>query len=181
MSVKITYYVHGTTPYNEQAIASGQSDIGLSEQGVRDAVKLGEMTKDLQFDAVFTSDLPRALDTANIAFETRYPIILEPRLREINDGIYTGKPISDVPKPHLRFVDERYPEGESFAGVATRIKDLLDELKSTRDGQHVAFMAHFAPQMALDVLLGGKTWEQAFAEDWRKTKSWQPGWDYEVN
>ena len=26
----------------------------------------------------------------------------------------------------------------------------------------------------------GKTWSRAFAEDWRKTKAWQPGWGYEV-
>ncbi len=178
MSVKITYYVHGTTPYNEQAIASGQSDIGLSEQGIRDAEKLRDLTKELHFDAVYTSDLPRALDTARIAFETRYPLILEPRLREIDDGVYTGTPMRDVPKPHQSFVDEPYPEGESFTEVATRMQSLLNELKETRDGQHVAFMAHFAPQMALDVLLKNKTWEQAFAEDWRKTKSWQAGWEY---
>jgi len=42
----------------------------------------------------------------------------------------------------------------------------------------VAIVAHKAPQLALDVLLKNKTWQQAFAEDWRKTKSWQPGWDY---
>jgi len=26
--------------------------------------------------------------------------------------------------------------------------------------------------------LKNKTWKQAFADDWRKTKAWQPGWDY---
>ena len=42
----------------------------------------------------------------------------------------------------------------------------------------VAIVAHKAPQLTLDVLLKNKTWEQAFAEDWWKTKSWQPGWEY---
>jgi len=181
VSVKITYYVHGTTPYNEQGIASGQSDVGLSEQGIRDAEKLHGLTESLVFDAVYTSDLPRAAETTRIAFGNRYPVIQEVRLREISDGIYTGKSIKDVPKPHMRFLDERYPDGESFRDVEMRIKNLLDELKLVRDGQHVAFMSHFAPQMALDVLLGGKTWEQAFAEDWRKTKAWQPGWEYVVD
>lgn len=37
-----------------------------------------------------------------------------------------------------------------------------------------------APQLALDVLLKNKTWKQAFAEDWRKTKSWQPDWEYQL-
>lgn len=180
MSIKITYFVHGTTPYNEQGIASGRSDIDLSEQGILDAQKLKGLTLDSHFDAVYTSDLPRALHTAQIVFETRYPIILEPRLQEINDGNYTGTPIKDVPGPHLKFLDEQYPGGESFRDVEKRIQNLLDELKTTRDGQHVVFMAHFAPQMALDVLLGGKSWERAFAEDWRKTKAWKPGWEYEL-
>ena len=29
-----------------------------------------------------------------------------------------------------------------------------------------------------NVLLKGMSWEEAFADDWRKTKSWQPGWEY---
>ena len=41
-------------------------------------------------------------------------------------------------------------------------------------------MAHKAPQFAFQVLTQGKTWEQAIEEDWRKTKSWQPGWEYIV-
>ena len=44
----------------------------------------------------------------------------------------------------------------------------------------MAIVAHKAPQLALDVLLKGKTWKEAFAEDWRKTKSWKPGWEYEI-
>lgn len=42
----------------------------------------------------------------------------------------------------------------------------------------VAIVAHKAPQIALDLLLKGYSWEKAFASDWRKTKSWQPGWEY---
>jgi len=41
-------------------------------------------------------------------------------------------------------------------------------------------VAHKAPQLALDVLLRNKTWEQAFTEDWRKKKAWQPGWEYVI-
>jgi len=41
-------------------------------------------------------------------------------------------------------------------------------------------VSHQAPNLALNVLLKEKTWEQAIAEDWRHTKEWQPGWEYEV-
>ena len=178
MSVNITYFVHGTTPYNERGIASGQSDIGLSEQGVEDAKKLGRLTEGLAFDAVFTSDLPRAVQTTELAFGNRYKVIREPRLREINDGDMTGKPIRDILKSQTPFIANPYPNGESFKDVGHRIASLLVDLKKDWDGKHVAFVAHQAPQLALDILLKGKTWEEAFAEDWRKTKSWQPGWEY---
>lgn len=50
-------------------------------------------------------------------------------------------------------------------------------MKKNYDGKHVAIVAHKAPQLALNVLLRGMSWEQAFATDWRKTGSWQPEWD----
>ena len=78
-------------------------------------------------------------------------------------------------------ISERFPDGESYEDVKTRIADFLDFIKKNYDGKSVAIVAHKAPQLALDVLLKGKTWEQAFAEDWRKRKAWQPGWDYVYN
>ena len=54
----------------------------------------------------------------------------------------------------------------------------MNFLKENYDGKQVAIVAHKGPQLALDVLLKNKNWEQAFAEDWRKTKTWQPGWEY---
>ncbi|OGN08568.1 MAG: hypothetical protein A2750_02080 [Candidatus Yanofskybacteria bacterium RIFCSPHIGHO2_01_FULL_45_42] len=75
-------------------------------------------------------------------------------------------------------ITERFPEGESYEDVKARIADFLKFLKQNYDGKSVAIVAHKAPQLALDVLLKGKTWEEAFAEDWRKTHSWQPGWEY---
>ncbi len=32
----------------------------------------------------------------------------------------------------------------------------------------------------MDVMLKGKIWKKTLAEDWRKTKSWKPGWEYEL-
>lgn len=76
---------------------------------------------------------------------------------------------------------EPFPEGESYEDVKRRITDFLQFLQANYDGKRIAIVAHKAPQIALDVLLKGKTWEQAFAEDWRKTKAWQPGWEYEYS
>ncbi|OGM12943.1 hypothetical protein A3D84_06150 [Candidatus Woesebacteria bacterium RIFCSPHIGHO2_02_FULL_42_20] len=75
-------------------------------------------------------------------------------------------------------ITKRFPNGESYEDVKKRIQEFLDFLKDNFDGKHVAIVAHKAPQLALDVLLKGKTWEQAFRDDWRKKKAWQPGWEY---
>ena len=74
-----------------------------------------------------------------------------------------------------------FPGGESYEDVKVRVIAFLGYLKENYAGKSVAIVAHKAPQLALEVLLGGKTWERAFAEDWRKTKAWQPGWNYTLN
>lgn len=86
---------------------------------------------------------------------------------------------SDIVEPmQEKCITERFPGGESYEDVKKRIKDFLNFLKKNYDGKHVAIVAHKAPQLALDVLLKNKTWEEAFAEDWRKRKAWRPGWEY---
>jgi len=77
-------------------------------------------------------------------------------------------------------ITQRFPDGENYEDVKNRMGDFLDYLKANYDNKSIAIVAHKAPQLALDVLLGGKSWEQAFADDWRKTKAWQPGWEYVI-
>ena len=69
MSVKITYFVHGTTTDNEKEISSGWHDVELSELGIRQSKELTEKVKDKKFDVVFCSDLKRAVDSAKLSFE----------------------------------------------------------------------------------------------------------------
>ncbi len=172
MVVRITYFVHGTTVDNERKLASGHADVELSKIGVQQACDLaGQATE--TFDVVFTSDLKRAVVTAKLAFRTK--TIQDKRLRECDYGDLTQKRkewnISD-------FVDKAYPGGESYKDVEKRIANFLEFLKKNYSNKHVAIVAHQAPQLALEVLTKGKTWRQAIAEDWRKTKSWRPGWKY---
>lgn len=177
----LTYFVHGTTLDNEQRRSSGWNDVALSERGLEEAQKLRDMTADRHFDAVYCSDLQRARVTAEIAFGGRFPVVQDARLRECNYGDLNGGPSDEVEPMQERMIHERFPDGESYDDVAERVKSLLDEIKETYEGKQVAFVAHKAPQLVLDVLIKQKSWEQAFADDWRKTKSWQPGWDIEVS
>jgi len=178
MSIQITYFVHGTTKDNENNISSGWNNAVLSQKGIDQSIALKDQIGDDIFDAVFCSDLIRAVHSAELTFKGEVKIIQDKRLRECNYGIYNAQS-SDVVEPmQEKHINERFPDGESYENVKKRISDFLDFLKENYDKKSVAIVAHKAPQLALDVLLRGKTWEQAFAEDWRKTKSWQPGWKY---
>ncbi len=182
MSLKITTFAHGTTTDNEADISSGWNDPELSELGRQQASNLREQVKDRQFDVVFTSDSKRAIDTAKLAFGDSVKQIADTRLRECNYGTLNGGPCGVVePMCDGECIYNKFPEGESYEDVKMRLAHFLQYLKDNYDGKNVAIVSHKAPQLAIEVLLNGKTWERALAEDWRKTKSWQPGWDYLVN
>ncbi|MBI2338735.1 histidine phosphatase family protein [Candidatus Daviesbacteria bacterium] len=176
--ISITYFVHGTTIDNEKGLSSGWNDVELSELGIKQAKELRDQTKDKKFDIVFCSDLKRATDSAKLAWEGIYPIIPDQRLRECNYGKYNGQLSSVVEPMQEKMIFYKFPEGESYEDVKGRIDDFLKSLKENYDGKTVAIVAHKAPQLSLDVLLKNKTWEEAFADDWRKKKAWQLGWEY---
>jgi len=178
--IKITYFVHGTTTDNEKKISSGWSDVELSELGKKQSLELKDQIKDKKFDVVFCSDLSRAVHSANLTFNESVKIVHDERLRECNYGQFNARPSAVVEPMQEKCITERFPYGESYEDVKARVSEFLEFIKKYYDGKSVAIVAHKAPQLALDVLLKSKTWNQAFAEDWRKTKSWQPGWEYNL-
>lgn len=179
--IKLTYFVHGTTIDNEKEISSGWFDAELSELGVKQSIILKDQIKDQKFDVVFCSDLKRAIDSAKLTFDGIAPIIVDERLRECNYGKYNAKSSTIVEPMQERCLTEKFLDGESYEDVKNRMTNFVEFLKNNYDGKSIAIVAHKAPQLALDVLLKGKTWKQAFTEDWRKKKAWQPGWGYIVN
>ncbi|MBU1202692.1 histidine phosphatase family protein [Patescibacteria group bacterium] len=176
MSVKITYFVHGTTADNEKNLSTGWAPGELSALGIQQAKDLGSQVANKKFDIMFCSDLKRAVDSANLGFEGKYEIAQDKRLRECNYGDFNQSNEKNV--DYKKYVDTPFPNGESLKNVEDRIKDFLDFLKENYNNKHIAIMAHKAPQLALEVLTKGKTWQEAIDEDWRNTKSWQPGWEY---
>lgn len=180
MSVKITYLVHGATTDNEQNIASGWNDKELSELGKKQALEQGKLLANERFDVIICSDLKRAIQSVNLGFGNKFKVVVDKRLRECNYGDLNGAPDVVFKSEMLKYVKTPFPNGESYEDVKARIQDLLVFIKENYDGKHVALMAHQAPQLALEVLLNGKTWREAIDGDWRKTMAWQPGWKYEL-
>ena len=64
MAVKILYYVHSTTVDNENKRASGWNETLLSEKGLSQAQDLAKIVKNENIDAIFCSDLIRAVESA---------------------------------------------------------------------------------------------------------------------
>jgi broad specificity phosphatase PhoE len=180
--VNITYFVHGTTTDNEREVASGWSQSELSDLGKDQSIKLKEMIKDRKFDVVFCSDLKRAVDSTILTFEGNVPIIKDARLREVNYGDMTKFDSRVVDALILKHINEPFPNGESYKDVERRIRSFLDNLLKKYNRKRVAIVAHRAPQLALEVIINKKTWENAVKDDWRlkNPKEWKPGWDYKL-
>ncbi len=181
-TVNITYFVHGTTIDNEKGLASGWANAELSELGKRQSIELRKLIKNKRFDIVFCSDLKRATDSAKLTFENTVKIIQDKRLRECNYGDLTRQPSKKVEPLYFTHINKPFPNGESLKDVGKRIKSFLDDLLENYFGKNVAIVSHRTPQLALDVLLKGKTWEQAIKEDWRlkQPPEWKPGWEYKL-
>ncbi len=178
--VTITYFVHGTTFDNENKMAAGWQPGELSALGLRQAHELQQLMANRTFDAVISSDLKRAVDTATIVFGNKHTIMQDKRLRECNYGDWTGKPDSLFKHRLSDFITAAFPAGESMKDVEKRLRSLCEDLKKNYDGKHVALVAHQSPQLALEVITREKTWEQAIATDWRRTMAYQPGWTYTI-
>ena len=177
--MKITYFVHSVTEDNEKGLATGWMPGKLSEEGIKRAKKLGVDLASRTFDAVFCSDLQRAVDSTKLYFAGAYPVFIDWRLRECNYGDLDGTPAIDFKKNREQeYITTPYKNGESYADVEKRVARFLEDASGLFAGGHIAIVAHQAPQLALDVLLRGLSWQEAIEKDWRKTGSWQPGWEY---
>lgn len=178
MKTKLKYFVHGTTYDNASKKCSGWKQVELNELGKEQAANLGKVNSDIKFDVIFTSDLVRAIESANIAFSNALKI-QDKRLRECNYGDLDGE------DKHLivyeNHIDEPFLNGESLKDVEKRIRSFIDDVLKEYKGKTIGIVAHRAPQLAFEVITKNISWEKANACDWRKTGDWQPGWWYDID
>lgn len=174
--IKIIYFVHGTTTDNLNKKSTGWLDGELSPLGIEQSINLKNQINLSEIDLVISSDLKRAVDSANYTFKGIKEIIYDERLRECNYGDLNGSDSKLViDEDHI---NKPFPNGESLKDVEKRIRDFCNYLLEKYDGKTIAIVAHKAPQLAFEVITKNITWEEALEKDWRKTKSWQPGWEY---
>ncbi len=115
MSVEVVFETHSLSVDNERGIATGWLPGSLSETGQRLARELGERRRADDIDVVFTSDLHRAVETAQIAFlGVAIRIYPDARLRECNYGAMNGMPASRLAAERPLRIDRPFPGGESW-------------------------------------------------------------------
>lgn len=175
MTVAVVFETHSTSEDNETGIATGWLHGRLSPLGRERARELGERRRDDGLSAVFTSDLGRAVETAEIAFAgSPVPRVADPRLRECDYGEQNGTtgPVHD----RAAHIDVPYPGGESWRQAVERVSGFLEQLRGGRDGERVLVIGHSATRFALDVVADGRQLEEVTAEPF----AWQPGWAYRL-
>jgi 2,3-bisphosphoglycerate-dependent phosphoglycerate mutase len=140
---------HGETTWNALGRWQGHADAPLSELGIAQAQRLAARLSGQHFDAVISSDLSRALDTAKIVATKLVGapnVILEPLWREIDVGDLSGITYEEslARGLHHRLMpfDQRHPNGESSADLAARASRAVEQLKLERMGQRVIVFSH---------------------------------------
>jgi broad specificity phosphatase PhoE len=176
--LELVYETHSTTVDNEERRATGWLPGELSATGRQQARALGARRRNDGLDAVFSSDLERAVETARIAFDgTSIPRFLDWRLRECNYGELNGRPVPEIDAVRAHKVDEAYPGGESYRQVAERVASLLADLAARFDGGRVLIVSHAAPRWAIEHLLEGRPLEELVVAPFE----WQEGWLYRLD
>jgi probable phosphoglycerate mutase len=135
---------HGESTWNRENRIQGQSDVPLSELGVRQGEALARRLRGARFDAVFSSDLQRAHHTARLALPAA-EVQLDARLREIHFGVLEGKVWEGLEGDEGRILERwredpylnRLPQGESYRDLSERVADWLESLP--RSGRVAAF------------------------------------------
>ncbi len=118
---------HGETTFNATRVVQ-PADTPLSERGEQQAERLADRLAEVGIGAIRTSDLPRALSTAQaIARRTGLPLEVDPDLQERNYGAIRGTPYAEL-TDDIFGPDYAPPEGETWDAFHARVDRAWDRL-----------------------------------------------------
>lgn len=154
MSCRLLIVRHGATPWNATGRLQGQRDVPLSEHGRAQAGALARLLADRPVEVIYSSDLGRARETAEIIVGARgLPIVAVPRLREMSFGDWEGSTVAEVEGNdpdrlrawHRDPVATAPPGGESLVELAARVGEFLRELETHPDDRPALVVSHAGP------------------------------------
>lgn len=168
-----TFYIvrHGETDWNARGVIQGHVDIPLNSSGKEQATALGKQLDMVDFDLVFSSDLKRAKETAElITLERSLAVATTQLLREKKFGSIEGKLVSELDeldKLVASFSDEQKvthkpePDVESDAEVIARVLTFLREVAVRSPAKTILVVSHGAVLRTLLIHLGVFTYENS--------------------
>lgn len=140
---------HGETDWNKDQRWQGHADRPLNETGREQARAIAEELAREHVDAIYTSDLARARETAElIAERAGVPFILEPQLREIDVGEWQGLTRPEIegrfPRGMQRWHEHGHgwESGETYAELAERVLAAVDRIVRRHPDGRVVLVGH---------------------------------------
>lgn len=148
---------HGTTPTTGKILPGRARGLHLAESGKEQARRAAERIAELgAIAAIYSSPLERARETAApIAGALRKPVRIERGLLECDFGDWTGQSLRRLmKKPEWTTVQRapsmfRFPDGESFVEMQTRMAGAIDRIRRRHAGKTVVCVSHADPIKAL--------------------------------
>ena len=147
---------HGESEWNATGRWQGQADPPLSDIGIAQAQTAARAVGTV--DAIFASDLDRALTTAQIIGEAIGvgPVMTESRFRERDVGPWQGLTREEIDRDYPGYLEQyRFPDGwEKDDAVSARVHHGLDDLVSTFGAGTVLIVSHAGVIYSLEMELG---------------------------
>jgi broad specificity phosphatase PhoE len=153
---------HGESDWNAANRFQGHSDRPLTDLGLRQAEALAEAVEAEHVEAIYSSPLIRALETAKIvAARTGIEVVEDEDLREVDTGGWSGLSRQEVQE---RFPDgfERWisggtgwEDGESYEDMAARSLEAVRRIAEAHPGGRVLVISHGGPIRAIQAAANG--------------------------
>ena len=160
---------HGETDWNAEGRWQGQIDVPLNENGRKNAREMAQSLEGVGIQAIYSSDLMRALETAQALGEAAgLDVQTDARLREIHQGDWQGMLVTEIQERYNQRFEQRMqdpwavapPGGETVVQVQERVFRALDDILQKHTDETVAIVAHGFVIALLRVRLEGRPTEQ---------------------
>lgn len=166
--MQITTLRHGQTVENASQIIQGQNDGKLSKLGVKQAEAAAELLSGSKFKAIYSSDLGRCVETANIVHSKMpdVPLFFSKEVRELSYGRYQGKPASSLDWESLpgTMLTKKASGGESWLDLLKRVSNWVSETYKVHPNDHILLVTHGGVIRALRAIAGHVPIEDLFTQ-----------------
>jgi len=138
---------HGETDWNREGRYQGWADPSLNELGRQQARALSAQLRDEAVDAVYSSDLRRARETALIVAEPHgVPVVADPGLREVDVGSWSGLTRAQIEE---RFPGAAHHNGETREQHLARVVEAVARIARLHPRGRIVIVSHGGSLRAL--------------------------------